>query len=141
MPFRGAPDIVNNVMNGQVQFGFPTLSTATELVKSGRLKALGVTSTGRNHALPDVPPIADVLPGFDLVSWFAVMAPAGVPPEVIARTDAAVQAALADAAWRTRVTADGSAAVGMGPDLFAAFLRAEAAKWGEAVRISGAQVD
>jgi len=141
VPFRGAPDIVNNVMNGQVQFGFPTLSTATELVKSGRLKALGVTSTGRNHALPDVPPIADAVPGFDLVSWFALMAPTGVPTEVVARVDAAIQAALADAAWRARVTADGSAAVGLGPEPFAAFLRAEAAKWGEAVRISGAQVD
>jgi tripartite-type tricarboxylate transporter receptor subunit TctC len=141
VPFRGAPDIVNNVMSAQVQFGFPTLSTATELVKAGRLKALGVTSTARNHALPDVSAIAETLPGFDLVSWFGVMAPAGVPAEVVARVDGAIQQALADAAWRARVTADGSAAVGMGPGPFAAFLRSEAAKWGEAVRISGAQVD
>jgi tripartite-type tricarboxylate transporter receptor subunit TctC len=141
VPFRGAPDIVNNVMSGQVQFGFPTLSTATELVKSGRLKALGVTSAARNHALPDVPTIAETLPGFDLLSWFAVMAPAGVPPAVVARVDAAIQEALADAAWRARVTADGSAAIGMGPEPFAAFLRSEQAKWSEAVRVSGAQVD
>jgi tripartite-type tricarboxylate transporter receptor subunit TctC len=141
VPFRGAPDIVNNVMNGQVQFGFPTLSTATELVKAGRLKALAVTSPARNHALPDVPPLADTLPGFDLVSWFAVMAPAGTPPGVVARVDAAIRDALADAAWRARVTADGSTAVGMGPEPFAVFLRAEQAKWAEAVRISGATVD
>ncbi|WP_270937032.1 tripartite tricarboxylate transporter substrate binding protein [Falsiroseomonas oryzae] len=141
VPFRGAPDIVNNVMSGQVQLGFPTLATATELVRAGRLKALGVTSAARNHALPNVPPIAETLPGFDLVSWFAVMAPAGTPPAVILRVDAAVQDALADAAFRARATADGSTAVGLGPDRFAAFLRREAEIWGEAVRVSGATVD
>jgi tripartite-type tricarboxylate transporter receptor subunit TctC len=141
VPFRGAPEIVNNVMNGQVQFGFPTLSTATELVRAGKLKGLGVTSRTRNHALPDVPALAETLPGFDLVSWFALMAPAGTPPEVVARVNAAAQEALADPAFRARATADGSAAVGMGPEEFSVFLRSEAQKWGEAVRISGAQVD
>jgi len=141
VPFRGAPDIVNNVMAGNVQLGFPTLSTATELVRAGRLRALAVTSPARNHALPDVPPLADTLPGFDLVSWFAIVAPAGTPAEVIRRVDAAVQEALADPAFRARATADGSTAIGMGPDRFAEFLREEAQKWGEAVRISGAQVD
>jgi len=141
VPFRGAPDIVNNVMAGQVQFGFPTLSTATELARAGRLKALAVTSPERNHALPDVPTLAETLPGFDLVSWFAIVVPAGTPPEIIRRVDEAVREALADPAFRARATADGSTAVGLGPERFAPFLRAEAAKWGEAVRISGAQVD
>ena len=141
VPFRGAPDIVNNVMAGTVQFGFPTLSTATELVKSGRLKGLGVTSPERNHALPDVPPVADAVPGFDLMSWFAIVAPTGTPAEAVRQVDAAIQQALTDPAFRARTTADGSIAVGMGPAPFAAFLRAEAAKWQEAVRISGAKVD
>ena len=141
VPFRGAPDIVNAVMAGTVQFGFPTLVTATELVKAGRLKPLAVSSAARNHALPGVPPMADTLPGFDLTSWFALMAPAGTAPEVVRRVDAAVQAALADPAFRARTTADGSTAVGLGPEPFAAFLRSEAQKWGEAVRVSGAQVD
>lgn len=141
VPFRGAPDIVNNVMSGQVQFGYPTLSTATELVKAGRLKGLAVTSLQRNHALPDVPALAEAVPGFDLTSWFAIMVPAGTPPEIIRRVDTAVQDALREPAFRARVTADGSIAVGMGPEAFAGFLRAEAQKWGEAVRLSGAQVD
>jgi tripartite-type tricarboxylate transporter receptor subunit TctC len=141
VPFRGAPDIVNNVMAGNVQFGFPTLSTATELVKAGRLKALAVTSPARNHALPEVPALAETLPGFDLTSWFAIVAPAGTPQPVIARVEAAVREALDDPAFRARATADGSTAVGMGPERFAAFLREEARKWGEAVRISGATVD
>lgn len=141
VPFRGAPDIVNNVMSGNVQFGFPTLSTATELVKAGRMRGLAVTSPTRNHALPDVPALAETLPGFDLTSWFALMVPAATPPEIIRRIDAAAQDALADPAFRARATADGSTAVGMGPDAFAGFLRAEATKWGEAVRLSGARID
>lgn len=141
VPFRGAPDIVTNVMAGTVQFGFPTLSTATELVRAGRLKALAVTSATRNHALPEVPPLAETLPGFDLTSWFALVAPAGTPVAAITRVEAAVQEALADPAFRARATADGSAAVGLGPERFASFLREEAVKWGDAVRISGATVD
>lgn len=141
VPFRGAPDIVNNVMAGNVQFGFPTLSTATELVRAGRLKALAVTSPGRNHALPEVPALAETLPGFDLTSWFAIMVPAGTPQPVIARVEAAVREALDDPAFRARATADGSTAIGMGAERFADFLREEARKWGEAVRISGATVD
>jgi tripartite-type tricarboxylate transporter receptor subunit TctC len=141
VPFRGAPDIVNAVMAGTVQFGFPTLSTATELVKAGRLKGLAVTSTTRNHALPEVPPLADSVPGFDLTSWFALMVPTGTPAEVIRRVDAAVQAALADPVFRARATADGSIAVGRGPEAFAPFQRREAQTWGEAVRVSGATVD
>jgi tripartite-type tricarboxylate transporter receptor subunit TctC len=141
VPFRGAPDIVNNVMSGQVQLGFPTLSTATELIRAGRLRALGVTSAARNPAVPEVPAIAETLQGFDLVSWFAVMAPAGTPAPVIARVDAAVQEALADPGLRARATADGSTVLAYGPDRFASFLRSEAQLWGEAVRISGATVD
>jgi tripartite-type tricarboxylate transporter receptor subunit TctC len=141
VPFRGAPDIVNNLMAGNVQFGFPTLATVTELIRAGRLKGLGMTSAQRNPALPDIPAIAETLPGFDLTSWFAIMGMAGMPAEHVARVDAAIQAAFADPAFRARTTADGSIAVAMGPAAFADFLRVEHAKWTEAVRVSGAKVD
>jgi tripartite-type tricarboxylate transporter receptor subunit TctC len=141
VPFRGAPDIVNNVMAGTVQFGFPTLATVTELIRAGRLHGLGVTSAERNHALPDIPAIAETLPGFDLVSWFAILAPAGVPAEVVRRVDEAVRAALADPELRARVQADGSVVVGMAAARFAEFYQSEYRKWGDAVRISGAVVD
>ena len=141
VPFRGAPDIINAVMSGQVHFGFPTLATATELVRAGRLRALAVTSAQRNHALPEVPALAETLPGFDLVSWFAVVAPAGTPLDIVRRVDEAIRAALEDPAFRARTTADGSIAVGLPPDRFADYLKREAEVWGEAVRISGARVD
>jgi tripartite-type tricarboxylate transporter receptor subunit TctC len=141
VPFRGAPDIVNAVMAGTVSFGFPTLATATELVRAGRLRALAVTSPARNHALPAVPALAETLPGFDLVSWFALLASSGASPDFVRRVDEAVRAAFADAAFRDRVQADGSVGVAMPGAAFAEFLRAEQVKWTEAVRLSGAQVD
>jgi tripartite-type tricarboxylate transporter receptor subunit TctC len=141
IPFRGAPDIVNNVMSGQVRFGLPTLSTATELVRSGRLRGLGVTSPERNPALPDVPAIAETVPGFDLVSWFAILGPAGMPADIVRRVDEAARTALADPALRARIEADGTVVLGTPASRFADFYRAEYAKWGEAVRLSGAQVD
>lgn len=141
IPFRGAPDIVNAVMGGQVRFGFPTLGTATELVRAGRLRGLAVTSAARNHALPEVPALAETLPGFDLVSWFGLLAPAGTPAGIVGRVEAAARSALADPRLRARVESDGSVAVGMPAPRFAEFLPTEYRKWGEAVRVSGAAVD
>jgi tripartite-type tricarboxylate transporter receptor subunit TctC len=88
-----------------------------------------------------VPAIAEVLPGFDLVSWFGLVAPTGTPAEAVAKVDAATRAALADPAFRARTTADGTIAAGLDAAAFRDFLRAEDAKWREAVRLSGAQVD
>ncbi len=141
VPFRGAPDIVNAAMAGQVAFGFPTLGTATELIRAGRLRALAVTSAARNPAVPEVPPLAETLPGFDLVSWFGLLAPAGTPAEAVRRVDEAVRTALADPGFRARATADGSLAVGLDAARFGAFLAEDYRRWGEAVRLSGAQVD
>jgi tripartite-type tricarboxylate transporter receptor subunit TctC len=91
--------------------------------------------------MPAVPPLAETLPGFDLVSWFGLLGPAGMPAQAVRRIDAAVREALADPAFRARLTADGSIAVGMEAARFARFLAVDYARWGEAVRLSGAQVD
>lgn len=141
IPFRGAPDIVTAVMGRQVQFGFPTLGTVTELVRGGRLRGLAVTSATRSHILPDVPAMAEVLPGFSLVSWFGLLAPAGTPAGIVRRVEEAVRAALAEPGLRARIEADGSVAVGLPAAEFAEFLVADYRNSGEAVRISGAAVD
>lgn len=146
IPFRGAPDIVTAVMGRQVQFGFPTLGTVTELVRGGRLRGLAVTSATRSHILPDVPAMAEVLPGFSLVSWFGLLAPAGTPLGIVRRVEEAVRAeavraALAEPGLRARIEADGSVAVGLPAAEFAEFLVADYRNSGEAVRISGAAVD
>lgn len=141
VPYRGAPEIINAVLGGQVLFGVPTMSTAMPLVASGRLRALAVTSPRRSPALPDVPALAERFPGAEVVSWFAVMAPAGTPAPIVARLDAALRGLFADEAWVGRMTADGTIAVNMGHEAFAAYYRGEVAKWAELVRISGARVE
>ncbi|MBI0539641.1 tripartite tricarboxylate transporter substrate binding protein, partial [Roseomonas sp. KE2513] len=130
VPFRGAPEIVNSLLAGQLSFGFPTLSTVTEMVRAGRLQALGVTSSGRIRILPEVPAIAETLPGFDVVSWFALLGPAGLPPEIVRRVEQAALRALADKEVRARIEADGTNVLGTPAEEFVSFYRAEYQKWG-----------
>jgi len=118
VPYRGAPEIITSVMAGQTSFGFPTMSTAVPLVKDAKLRALAVTSPARNPAMPDVPAMAEALPGFDLVSWFALMVPAGTPAAIIARLDEVTRAVLAEPEFARKMTADGTVIVGMPADRF-----------------------
>lgn len=141
VPYRGAPDIINAVLGNQVLFGLPTMSTAMPLVTAGRLRAIAVTSPQRSPALPDVPTLAEHYPGAEVVSWFAVMLPAGTPMPIVARVDAAIRGLFADQTWVARMTADGTMAVNMGHDDFVGYYRGEAAKWAELVRLSGARIE
>jgi tripartite-type tricarboxylate transporter receptor subunit TctC len=141
VPYRGAPEIITSVMGGSALFGFPTLATAVPLVKSGKIRCLGVTGPKRNAALPDVPPVAEAVPGFEVVSWFGIVAPAKFPPDLTARIDAEVQKALADPAFRQKVQADGTEIVGLGHKEFPGYLRQDLQRWKRAVELSGAKVD
>jgi tripartite-type tricarboxylate transporter receptor subunit TctC len=141
VPFRGAPDIVNAVMTGQVAFGFPTLATATELVRGGRLRALAVSSAQPNHALPEVPAVSRTVPGLEMMSWFGIFAPADTPAPVVTRLGDALRAAMREPVFRNRVSADGTVALDMPAAELRPFIEREAQLWGEAVRASGAQVD
>lgn len=141
VPYRGAPEILTAVMGGSALFGFPTLSTAVPLVKSGRVRALGVTGPRRNPALPEVPPVGETVAGFEVVSWFGLVAPARIPAEAARRLDQEVRKLLADAAFRDKVQADGTEIVGIGLDEFPAYLQRDLQKWKQAVELSGARVD
>lgn len=141
VPYRGAPEIITAVMGGAALFGFPTLSTAASLVKGGKLRALGVTGLKRNPAMPNVPPVAETVPGFEVVSWFGVMAPAKFPAEMARRLDQEIQKALADPAFREKVQSDGTEIVGLGQAGFPDYLRQDLQKWKRAVELSGAKVD
>lgn len=141
VPYRGAPEIITSVMGGSTLFGFPTLSTAVSVVKSGKLRALGVTGPKRNNALPGVPSVGETVPGFEVVSWFGVLAPGKFPPEWGRRIDQEIQKALADPAFRDKVQADGTEIVGLGYAGFPDYLRQDLQKWKRAVELSGAKLD
>ena len=141
VPYKGAPEVITSVISKAAICGFPTLATAVPHVKGGRMRALGVTGTRRNHALPDVPPIGDTVAGFDFGSWFGLIAPAKTPIEVVRRIDAELQKAFGDPAFRDKVQADGTEVVSMGHAEFAPFIRNDVAKMKRVVELSGARVD
>jgi tripartite-type tricarboxylate transporter receptor subunit TctC len=141
IPFRGAPDIVNAVRGGTVVFGMPQLQVALPLIRAGQLRVLAVTSKDRAPQLPDVPALSETIPGFDYFSWMGLLGPAGLPPGIVARLDAAAQAALADPAFRQRVTADGTTIIGLDAARFRDFLPGDMERGREVVRISGARIE
>ena len=141
VPYKGAPDIVNSVIAKSTACGFPTLATASSLVKGGRLRAIAVTGGKRNHALPDVPTIGETIAGYELASWFGLIAPAKTPMEAIRRIDAEAQKALHDPAFRDRVQADGSEVVNMSHVEFAEKVKADYIRSKRTVELSGARVD
>jgi len=141
IPFRGAPDIINAVRAGTVVFGMPQTQVALPLIRADQLRVLAVTTKDRIPQLPDVPALSETIPGFDYFSWMGLMGPARLPEPIIARVDHAVRDALADAAFRNRVTADGTTIIGMDAAAFRAFLVQDLERGREMVRISGARVE
>ena len=141
VPYKGAPEIVTSVISKSALCGFPTLATAVPQVRGGRLRAIAVTGSKRNHALPDVPCIGETLAGFDFASWFGLIGPAKMPTEVVRRIDAETQKAFQDPAFRDKVQADGTEVVNLGHVEFATFMKTDFAKARRVVELSGARVD
>ncbi|KAI3599021.1 BUG/TctC family periplasmic protein [Cupriavidus necator H850] len=142
-PYKGSGPALTDLAGGTVQVMFDNLPSSMALIKSGKLKALAVTSARPSPALPGVPTIAQAagLPQYEASSWFGMLAPAGTPPDVIHRIQQEVAKALNAPAVRERLQAQGAEPVGNTPEQFAAFIRAETAKWAKVVKDSGAKVD
>ncbi|MBB3012642.1 Bug family tripartite tricarboxylate transporter substrate binding protein [Cupriavidus alkaliphilus] len=142
-PYKGSGPALTDLAGGTMQVMFDNLPSSMALIKSGKLKALAVTSAKPSPALPGVPTIAQAagLPQYEASSWFGMLAPAGTPPEVIQRVHQEVAKALGAPAVRERLQAQGAEPVGNTPEQFAAFIRAETAKWAKVVKDSGAKVD
>ncbi|EHP38397.1 hypothetical protein OR16_37460 [Cupriavidus basilensis OR16] len=142
-PYKGSGPALTDLAGGTMQLMFDNLPSSMALIKSGKLKALAVTSAKPSPALPGVPTVADAarLPGFEASSWFGLLAPAGTPPEIVARVQQEVARGLATPAMREKMLAQGADPVGNTPVQFAAFIRAELTKWAKVVKDSGAKVD
>jgi tripartite-type tricarboxylate transporter receptor subunit TctC len=142
VPYRDGAQALTEVMAGNVQFMFYHPAAVLPQVRAGKLRALGASSARRSMAAPDVPTLAEQgIADFDLVAWFMLYAPADMPAAQRDRLREATQAVLAQPAVRDKLVAQGIEPMAMTAAEMAAFGTTEIAKWGEAVRRSGAQVD
>jgi tripartite-type tricarboxylate transporter receptor subunit TctC len=141
IPYNGGNPAQLALLSGQVDFNFDNLATAAPNIKSGKLKPLAVTTAKRSPALPEVPPVADTLKGFEIDTWWGLVAPAGTPKEVITRYNQAFVAALNTPETRTRYAALMAEPAPDTPEAFGAFMKRELAKYERVVKASGAKVD
>ena len=139
IPYRGTAPAVQDVLAGQVELMFANVGNVQAQLKAGKLKALGVTSPKRLPAMPEVPAIAEVLPGYQSSAWFGLFGPGRMPPELAKRLSDAARAAIASADVRRRIEFEGATPVGNSPQEFASFVSAEIARWAKVVKYSGAK--
>lgn len=137
VPYRGSAPGLTDVMSGQIQGMFDNVSSSFELVRGGKLRALGVTTRERSPTLPDVPPIADTLPGYDASSFYGVGVPSKTPREIIDLLNTEINAALSDPTIRQQVIDLGCIPLPGNATEFGAMLTAETAKWRKVVELSG----
>lgn len=141
IPYQGAGPALNDVLAGQVPIMFDNLPSSSGHIKSGKLRALGVTTAKRAPSFPDVPTIAETLPGYETYTWNALFAPAGTPQAAIDKLNAAANKSLADPAVQARLADFSASVVGSTPAELEAHVKAEVAKWAPIVKASGAQLD
>jgi tripartite-type tricarboxylate transporter receptor subunit TctC len=139
IPYRGTAPAVQDVIAGQVDLMFAPLVNTVPHVRSGRLKALLVTSRQRIAQWPEVPAIAQVLPGYESSAWFGLFAPARMDAALVWRLSDAARQAVHAAEVRRRIENDGASAVGNSPEEFTRFVQSEIERWGKVVRYSGAK--
>ncbi len=141
IPYNGGNPAQLALLSGQVDFNFDNLATAAANIKAGKLKALAVTTTKRSALLPDVPAIAETFKGFEIDTWWGLVAPAATPADVVAKLNAAFVAALNSPEAKTRFAALMAEPVGNTSEQFGTFMRSELGKYEKVVKASGARVD
>ncbi|HEV7822747.1 MAG TPA: tripartite tricarboxylate transporter substrate binding protein, partial [Burkholderiales bacterium] len=141
VPYKGAGPAMPDLIAGQVQLSFVTYTAAGPHIKTGRLRALGVTTAKRSPTLPDLPAIAETVTGYDSAVWYGFAAPAGTLAEIVNKLNAEVLRVLAAPDFRSRITLEAVAPIGTSPDEFGSFMKSEIVRWAKVVRDSGAKVD
>ena len=142
IPYKGAAQALTDVLSGNVDLYMSSVPTLLGQIKQGKLRALAVTSAKRVDDLPDVPTINESgYKGFDVVTWFGFLAPAGTPKEVIARLNTEFNKALQQPDLRKKLGDEGADAAGGTPEQFAALIKEDITRWGKVVKESGARVD
>jgi tripartite-type tricarboxylate transporter receptor subunit TctC len=141
IPYNGGNPAQLALLSGQVDFNFDNLATAAPNIRSGKLKAIAVTTAERSNALPEVPTVASTLKGFSIDTWWGLVAPAGTPAPVLDKLNRAFVAALNAPETKTRFATLMAEPVANTPDQFGAFMKSELAKYEKVVKATGAKVD
>ncbi|CAB3714820.1 Argininosuccinate lyase [Achromobacter denitrificans] len=142
VPYKGSGPAIADLLGGQVDYMFDSITSAKPHIEAGKLRALGVTTRKRSAALPDVPTIAESgLPGYELMPWFAAFAPAGTPPEVVTKLNAAMRQALADPKVRATLDSIGAESIGGSPEELRDHLGRETAQWKTLVKERGIKIN
>lgn len=141
IPYKGFGQGVNDVMAGHVPLIFGGITASIQLTKGGRLKALGVTSATRSKALPNVPAIAETLPGFRIEAWYGLIGPQGMPKDLVKKIHDDVASLLKKADFIERINADAMNPIGNSPDEFAAQISSDLTMWSQMIKTAGIKLD
>lgn len=141
VPYKGLAPAIGALLGEQVQLYFGVWSADNSHVKSGRLRALGVTTAKRSRALSELPAIAETLPGYDISAWYGIAAPAKTPREIVSKLNAELSRVLAAPDFRQRIEAEGIEPIGSTPEQFRDYIKSEIVKWRKIVKLSGAAID
>ncbi len=139
VPYRGAAPAMNDLIGGRIDVMFDTLTVSMPQIRAGTVRALGVTSKEALASVPGAPPVGSVVPGYEVLSWFALYAPARTPSAIVTKASADIAEALKQPAIAARLADLGATAVGSTPEKLAETMRAEAALWGPVIRAAGIQ--
>jgi tripartite-type tricarboxylate transporter receptor subunit TctC len=141
VPYRGVAPAITDLLGGQVQVIFGTMPAVIELIKAGKLRALGVTTATRSSELPDVPPIGEFVPGYEASQWYGIGAPRNTPAEIIERLNKETNTVLADPKIKARLAELGASVLSGSPADFGKLIVDETDKWAKVVKISGVKAE
>ena len=141
VPYKGSAPALTDLLGGRIDMMFIELSTVLPQIKAGKLRALAVGSEKRNLFLPDIPAVAEVLPGYQASTWFGMVAPPGTPPEIVSKLSSAVAEAIHQPDMAQRLVDMSATAIGDTPAQMAVFLRDERQRWGGVIRAAGVKAE
>jgi tripartite-type tricarboxylate transporter receptor subunit TctC len=141
VPYRGAGPALIDLLAGQVQVYFASIVASIEYIRTGRLRALGVTTATRSEALPDMPTVGEFVPGYEASFWYGVGAPKATPAEIVAKLNKEINAGLADPKFKARLVDLGGTVLALSPADYGKLNAAEIEKWAKVVKFSGARPD
>jgi tripartite-type tricarboxylate transporter receptor subunit TctC len=142
IPYKGGGPMMNDLIGGQINIAFETAASATPQIKGGKVKALAITTAKRSPSMPDLPTVAESgLPGYDVVTWYGMLAPAATPKEIVSRMNAEVLKILQTPEFKQRLADISSEPGDTTPEQFAELIKSDTAKWAKVVKESGATID